>query len=63
MHSLCLDLIFLLEASATADWHHIFESAAWYALTTDELQEIFEHFADDKVDDYIKSIVTAGVRL
>ncbi len=51
-----------MEASAAADRHRVFESAAWYTLTTEELQEIFDHSADEVVD-YIKGIVTAGVRL
>ena len=37
-------------------------SAAWYALTDEELQEILEH-TESEVDLYVKGIVTAGIRL
>jgi hypothetical protein len=40
----------------------VFKSAAWYALTDEELAEIFEH-TEDQVDDYIKGLVTASIRL
>ena len=50
------------EAANTADRLCVFRSAAWYALTEEELAEIFEH-TEDQVDDYIKGIVTAGIRL
>ena len=32
-----------LEAAHSADRLRIFKSAAWYALTDDEIDEIFEH--------------------
>ena len=50
------------EAANSADRLRIFKSAAWYALTEEELAEILEH-TEDQVDDYIKGIVTAGIRL
>ena len=51
-----------LEAAHAADRLRIFKSAAWYALTDSEVLEIMEH-TEDQVDDYIKGIVTAGIRL
>ena len=51
-----------LEAAHSADRMRIFKSAAWYALTDGEVEEIMEH-TEDQVDDYIKGIVTAGLRL
>ncbi len=50
------------EAAHSADRLHIFKSAAWYALTDAELDEIFQHSEFD-VDKYIKGIITAGIRL
>ena len=50
------------EAANTADRLRVFKSAAWYALTDEELEEIFEH-TEDQVDDYIKGLVTAGIRI
>ncbi len=58
LHSHCLDLTFLWRLPLL-QIGNTFELAA-YALTSDELQEIFEHSADE-VGDYIKGIVTAGV--
>ena len=49
-----------LEAAHAADRLRIFKSAAWYALTDGEVEEIIEHKAD-QVDKYIKGIVTAGL--
>ena len=40
----------------------IFKSASWYASTDAEVKEIVEH-TEAQVDDYIKGIVTAGLRL
>jgi hypothetical protein len=51
-----------LEAAHSADRMRIFKSAAWYALTDEEVAEIMEH-TEDQVDDYIKGMVTAGLRL
>jgi hypothetical protein len=48
-----------LEAASTNERERIFRSAAWYALSDEDVEEIFSH---DRVhvDDYIKSIVTTG---
>ena len=51
-----------LEAAHSADRIRIFKSAAWYALTDEELEEIFQH-SEAEVDFYIKGLVTAGIRL
>ena len=51
-----------LEAAHSADRLRIFKSAAWYALTDKEVLEIMEH-TEEEVDNYIKGIVTAGLRL
>ncbi len=51
-----------LEAAHSADRLRIFKSAAWYALTEAELDEIFQHEEAD-VEYYIKGIITAGIRL
>jgi hypothetical protein len=50
------------EASNSGDRLRIFKSAAWYALTDEEVEEVLEH-TDDQVDDYLKGLVTAGIRL
>jgi hypothetical protein len=50
------------DAANSADWLSVFKSAAWHALTDEELAEIFEH-TEDQVDDYIKGLVTAGIRI
>ena len=50
------------EHAQSGDRLRIFKSAAWYALTEEELAEILEH-TDDEIDDYIKGIITAGIRL
>lgn len=51
-----------LENAHSADRMRIFRSAAWYALTEEELQEILEH-SEYEVDHYIKGMVTAGIRV
>ncbi len=51
-----------LEVAHSADRLRIFKSAAWYALTDGEVEEIIEHKAD-QVDKYIKGIVAAGLQL
>ena len=51
-----------LELAHATDRLRIFKSAAWYALTDDEIKEIMEH-DEAQVDDYIKGIVTAGIRV
>ena len=51
-----------LENAHSSDRMRIFVSAAWYALTDEELQEILEH-TESEVDIYVKGIVTAGIRL
>ena len=51
-----------LELAHATDRLRIFKSAAWYALTEDEIKEIMEH-DEAQVDDYIKGIVTAGIRV
>ena len=51
-----------LEAAHSADRLRIFKSAAWYALTDKEVLEIMEH-TEEEVDNYIKGIVTDGLRL
>ena len=51
-----------LEAAHAANRLRIFKSASWYALTDAEVKEIMEH-TEAQVDDYIKGIVTAGLRL
>jgi hypothetical protein len=50
------------EAAHNADRLRIFKSAAWYALTDAEVEEIFQHSESD-VERYIKGIITAGIRL
>jgi hypothetical protein len=50
------------EGAHSADRLRIFKSAAWYALTDAELEEIFQH-EEAEVETYIRSIVTAGIRL
>ncbi len=50
------------EAAHSADRLRIFKSAAWYALTDAELEEIFQHEEAD-VESYVRGIVTAGIRL
>ncbi len=50
------------EAAHSADRLRIFKSAAWYALTEAELEEIFEH-EEAEVESYVRGIVTAGIRL
>ena len=50
------------EAAHNADRLRIFKSAAWYALTDPEVDEIFQHLESD-VDRYIKRFITAGIRL
>ena len=50
------------EAAHNVDCLRIFKSAAWYALTDAELDEIFQHLEFD-VDKYIKGIITAGILL
>jgi hypothetical protein len=51
-----------LEAASTNERERIFRSAAWYALADEDVEEIFSY---DRVhvDDYIKGIVTTGMRL
>ncbi len=49
------------EAAHNADRLRIFKSAAWYALTDPEVDDIFQHSESD-VDRYIKGIITAGIR-
>ncbi len=51
-----------LEASSTNERERIFRSAACYALSDEDVEEIF---SNDRVhvDDYIKGIVTTGIRL
>ncbi len=51
-----------LEAASTNERERIFRSAVWYALSDEDAEEIFSH---DRVhvDDYIKGIVTTGIRL
>ena len=51
-----------LEAAHSADRLRIFKSAAYYALTEAELDEILQHDESD-VEYYVKNIVTAGIRL
>ena len=51
-----------LELAHAQDRLRIFKSAAWYALTDDEIKEIMEH-DEAQVDDYIKGLVTAGIRV
>ena len=46
----------------SADRLRIFKSAAWYALTEAELDEIFQHEEAD-VEYYIRGIVTAGIQI
>ncbi len=43
-----------LEQAHSADRLWIFKSAAWYALTDDELDEIMLH-TEEQVDDYVLS--------
>ena len=50
------------EAAHSADRLRIFKSAAHYALTLAELQEILDH-DEVEVESYIRGIVTAGIRL
>ncbi len=51
-----------LEVAHSAERLRIFKSAAWYAFSDGEVQEIMEH-TEEEVDNYIKGIVTAGLRL
>ncbi len=48
-----------LEAAHSADRIRIFKSAAWYALTDEDIEEIFR----SRSRLYIKGLVTAGIRL
>jgi hypothetical protein len=50
------------EVAHSADRLRIFKSAAWYALTDAELEEIFQH-EEAEVESYVRGIVTAGIRL
>jgi antitoxin component HigA of HigAB toxin-antitoxin module len=50
------------EAAHSADRLRIFKSAAHYALTLAELEEILDH-DEVEVESYIRGIVTAGIRL
>ena len=50
------------EAAHSADRLRIFKSAAWYALTEAELDEILQH-DEAEVESYVRGIVTAGIRL
>ena len=50
------------EAAHSADRLQIFKSAAWYALTEAELDEILQH-DEAEVESYVRGIVTAGIRL
>jgi hypothetical protein len=50
------------ESAHSADRLRIFKSAAWYALTEAELDEMFQHEEAD-VESYVRGIVTAGIRL
>ncbi len=51
-----------LKAASTTESERSFRLAAWYALSDEDIEEIFAH---DKVlvDDYIKGIMTARMRL
>ncbi len=51
-----------LENAHSAYRMRIFLSAAWYALTDEELQEILEH-SQYEIDHYVKGLVTAGIWL
>ncbi len=51
-----------LELAYAADRLRIFKFAAWYALTDDEIKEIMEH-DEAQVDDYVKGIIPAGIRV
>ncbi len=53
-----------LEAASTNERERIFRSAAWYALSDEDVEEIFQVSHDrGHVDDYIKGIVTTGILL
>ena len=49
-----------LELAHATDRLRIFKSAAWYALTEDEIKEIMEH-DEAQVDDNVKGNITAGI--